>query len=95
MEKKVIRHYVFTAAIIDEQLTIINNAKRALEALKNIWEMNATCTGCYEGSKSNTIENDGGNFSIYFEDDDINRLINSCMRWQFYYDKYNKRDGIF
>lgn len=94
MEKKLIRHYVFCAAITEDQLQHINNAKRALISLKDIWSMNATCTGIYEGSKSNTIENDGGNFTIYFEDDDIHRLISSCMSWQYYYDKFNKKDGI-
>ena len=54
-------------------------AVHAVSILDDYWDMNDTVTGVYEGSKFTINPNDGNNTSIYVEDDDIHRLIYSCM----------------
>lgn len=91
---KKIRHYVFGAAICEENKKSIKNAKKALEIVENDWEQIAWITGYYNGSKSGINENDEGNYSIYFEDDDIGQLISSCMSFQREYTKLEIKEKI-
>lgn len=73
------KHYVFTAANIPENEWAIKTAIHAVYNLDDYWDMNATVNGVYEGSKFTINSYDGNNTSIYAKDDDIHRLINSCM----------------
>ena len=73
------KYYVFTAANIPENELTIKMAVHAVSILDDYWDMNATVTGIYEGSKFIINPNDGNNTSICVEDDDIHRLIYSCM----------------
>lgn len=93
---KKIRHYVFGAALCEENEKFIKIAKKALEIVKNDWEQVAWITGYYNGSESGVNENDGGNYSIYFEDDanNIDKLISSCMSFQREYTKLEMKEKI-
>ena len=73
------KYWVFTAANIPENEVAIKMAVHTVSILENYWDMNATVTGVYEGSKFTINPNDGNNTSICAEDDDIHRLIYSCM----------------
>lgn len=73
------RHFVFCAGHFPENQPAIDNALKAVEILESIWEQNATITGIYDGSKIIINPNDGNNTSICMEDDDLHRLISSCM----------------
>ena len=73
------KHYVFTAANIPENELAIKIAIHAVYILDDYWDMNAAVNGVYEGSKFIVNPYDGNNTSIYAEDDDIHRLIDSCM----------------
>ena len=73
------KYCVFCAANIDENKESISIALQALDSLKLMWELNADATGVYEGSQFIVNSNDGGNTSIWAEDEDIHRLIYSCM----------------
>ena len=74
-------YYVFTAASIKENAEAISNARLAVAELRDIWEMNATIIGIYDGPKFIIDENDGGNFSVMAEDDSLMRLISGCMQF--------------
>ena len=73
------KHYVFTAANIPENEVAIKMAVYTVSIIDDYWDMNAVVTGVYEGSKFTINSDDGGNTSICAEDDDIPRLIYSCM----------------
>lgn len=73
------RYFVFCAANIPENELAIKMAVHAVSILDDYWDMNATVNGVYEGSKFTINSNDGNNTSICAEDDDIHRLIYSCM----------------
>lgn len=75
------KYYVFSAAEkVDKNKPSIEAAKKAKETLENYWDMNACTTGIYEGST--LIEGtDTGNYFIYAEDEDIYRLIYTCMQF--------------
>jgi len=73
------KHYVFCAANIPKNELAIKMAVHTVSILNDYWDMNACVTGEYEGSKFTINSNDGNNTSIYAEDDDIHRLIYSCM----------------
>lgn len=73
------KHWVFTAANIPENKTAIKMAVHAVSILDDYWDMNATVTGVYEGSLFLIDTDDGNNTSICAVDDDIHRLIYSCM----------------
>ena len=73
------KHWVFCSANIPENETAIKMAVHAVSILDDYWNMNATATGIYEGSKFTINTNDGNNTSICAEDNDIHRLIYSCM----------------
>ena len=75
------KHFVFCAANIPENELEIMRAIQAISTLDDYWDMNATITGVYEGSEFTVNSNDGNNTSIYVEDDDIHRLIYSCMEF--------------
>ena len=75
------KHFVFCAANIPENELEIMMAIQAISALDDYWNMNATITGVYEGSEFIVNSNDGNNTSICVEDDDIHRLIYSCMEF--------------
>ena len=92
--KKLIRHYVFGAANCEENMKSIELAKKALSIIEEIWEMNANACGYYEGSKSGVLDNDGGNTEIYFEDNDISRLINSCMSFTREYTRLKCKNDV-
>ena len=90
------KHCVFCAANIDKNKESISIALQALDSLKLMWELNADATGVYEGSDFTIDYNDGNNTSIWAEDEDIHRLIYSCMSFAFdrarliYSNKINK-----
>lgn len=73
------KHWVFTAANIPENEVAIKIAIHTVSILDDYWDMNACATGIYEGSKFTINPDDGNNTSICAEDDDIHRLIYSCM----------------
>jgi hypothetical protein len=73
------KYWVFTAANIPKNELAIKMAVYTVSILDNYWDMNACTTGIYEGSKFTINHNDGNNTSICAEDDDIHRLIYSCM----------------
>ena len=73
------KYWVFCAANIPENEAAIKMAVHTVSILDDHWNMNATVTGVYEGSKFSINPNDGGNTSICAEDDDTYRLIYSCM----------------
>jgi len=73
------KHWVFCAANTPENALAIKMAIHTVSILDDYWDMNACATGVYEGSKLTINPNDGNNTSIYAEDDDIHRLIYSCM----------------
>ena len=73
------KYWVFCAANIPKNEVAIKMAVHTVSILDDYWYMNACATGVYEGSKFTINSNDGGNTSIYAEDDDIHRLIYSCM----------------
>ena len=73
------RHFVFTAANCKENNAAIKRAKQVVENLEWHYEMNATCTGVYEGSTFKINPKDGNNTSVCVEDNDMYRLIETCM----------------
>ena len=73
------KYWVFCAANIPKNEMAIKMAVHTVSILDDYWDMNACTTGVYEGSKFTINSNDGDNTSIYAEDDDINRLIYTCM----------------
>ena len=73
------KHWVFCAANTPENELAIKTAVHTVSILDDYWDMNATATGAYEGSKFTINPNDGNNTSICAEDDDIHCLIYSCM----------------
>lgn len=73
------RHFVFTAANIPENEDAIKRALHAVSSLEWYYDMNATVTGVYEGSKFIINHNDGNNTSVCVEDDDTWQLIETCM----------------
>lgn len=75
------KHWVFCAANTPENELAIKTAVHTVSILDDYWDMNATATGVYEGSKFTINPDDGNNTSICAEDDDIHRLIYSCMAY--------------
>ena len=73
------KHFVFCAANIPKNEVAIKMAVHTVSILDDYWDMYATVTGIYEGSKFTVNPNDGNNTSICAEDDNIHRLIYSCM----------------
>ena len=73
------KYWVFCAANIPENGIAIKMAVHTVSILNDYWDMNAAVTGVYEGSKFSINSDDGNNIYIYAEDDDIHRLIYSCM----------------
>ena len=73
------KYWVFCAANIPKNKSAIKMAVHTVSILEDYWDMNATVIGVYEGSKFTINSNDGNNTSICAEDDDIHRLIYSCM----------------
>ena len=73
------KYWVFCAANIPENEVAIKMAVHTVSILDDYWDMNATVTGIYEGSKFTINPNDGNNTSICAEDGVIHRLIYSCM----------------
>lgn len=72
------RYFVFCAGNSYNK-TAIDNAVKAVEILRCKWVNDATVTGIYDGSEITIDSNDGNNTSIYMEDEDMYRLISSCM----------------
>lgn len=79
---ELLRHFVFTAANIPENELAIKMAVHAVSILNDYWDMDAAVTGIYDGSKFTINSNDGNNTSIYAEDDDVHRLIYSCVDFE-------------
>lgn len=79
------KHCVFCAGWLPCNEVAILRAKKAVSNLELVWALNADVHGVYEGSKFTINENDGNNISIWAEDDDLSRLIETCM--QFAYEK--------
>ncbi len=75
------KYWVFCAANIPKNEVAIKMAVHTVSILDDYWDMNATATGVYEGSKFTINPDDGGTTSICVEDDDIHRLIFSCMAY--------------
>lgn len=75
------KHYVYCAGNFPENMNSIDSALKAVHYLESMWEMNATVTGIYEGSKFIITKPTelNNNYEIYAEDEDIHRLISSCM----------------
>lgn len=73
------KHWVFCAANVPKNEVAIKTAVHTVSILNDYWDMNACVTGIYEGSKFTINTNNGNNTSICAEDDDIHRLIYSCM----------------
>lgn len=72
------RHWVFSAAKIESQVEIIQQAKDAVKYLESVWVMNATATGFYDGPKF-TVTEDDKHIEICAEDSSLFTLINGCM----------------
>jgi hypothetical protein len=73
------KYFVFCAANIPKNEIAIKIAVHTVSILDDYWDMNATVTDIYEGSKFTINFNDGNNTSICAEDDNIHRLVYSCM----------------
>lgn len=73
------KHFVFTAGHFPENQEAIDNALKVVDILKWQWEMDATVTGIFDGSQITVNKNDGNNTSVCIEDDDLHRLITSCI----------------
>ena len=73
------RHFVFTTANCPENQQAIDNALHVCNYLERQWDMGADVTGIYDGSKIVVNKDDGNNTSVCIEDDDLYRLISSCM----------------
>lgn len=73
------RHFVFCAGNFPENQAAIDNALKAAEILRREWIGNACVTGIYDGSEIIINRDDGNNTSVCMEDEDIHRLISSCM----------------
>jgi len=71
------KHYVYTAGLFPENEKSNANAKKAVEILEDIWEMNADIHGHYEGP--NFVIKEGDNLEIYAESDSLLTLIDGCM----------------
>ena len=69
------KHWVFCAANIPKNEIAIKIAVYTVSILDYYWDMNATVTSVYEGSKFTINSNDGNITSICAEDEDIHRLI--------------------
>jgi len=77
------KHCVFCAGWLPCNEVAILRAKKAVDNLMLQWECNADVHGVYEGSKFTINENDGNNISIWAEDEDLHRLIFSCMQFAY------------
>lgn len=75
------KHYVYCAGNFPENKDSIDSALKAVHYLESVWEMNADTHGIYEGSKFIITKPTelNNNYEIYAEDEDIHRLISSCM----------------
>ena len=72
------KHWVFCAGKFPENKEIIEKAKKAVKSLEDLWEMNASIHGYYEGPKF-VIHENGGNVEIQAISNDLNKLIDGCM----------------
>lgn len=72
------KHYVYTAALVPQNEKSIANAKKAVEFLEEMWEMNADIHGHYEGPDF-VVKEDRGNIEIYAESGSLLTLIDGCM----------------
>lgn len=94
-ERELLKHFVFTAGNFPENQKAIDNAINTTHLLESRWEMNAECTGYYDGSTIVINTNDGNNTSICMKDDNLFRLINSCMEFARELEKMNKQQTLY
>jgi hypothetical protein len=72
------KHWVFCAGKFPENEEVIKKAKKAIEYLEDLWEMNADVHGHYEGPEF-VIHEEGANVEIQAVSNDLSTLINGCM----------------
>ncbi len=72
------KHYVYSAGLFPQNEKSIANAKKAVELLEEMWEMNADIHGHYEGPNF-VIEEGKDNIEIYAESGSLLTLIDGCM----------------
>ena len=83
-------HWVFGAAKIPKQMKTVEHAKEAVKCLESHWDMNACCTGVYEGPKFTVNENEE-RIEICAEDSSLITLINGCMAFARELERREKR----
>lgn len=80
------KYCVFCAGHLSCNTKAIKAALDVIQYLNLKWDLDADCVGSYSGPEKVTInENDGNNTSIWFEDSNINKLIECCSVFSFYY----------
>ena len=77
------KYCVYCAAYCPDNEESINCALKAKENIEFMWDLNADATYCYEGSDITVNEHDGNNISIWVEDENIYRLLYSCMAFAY------------
>ena len=83
-------HYVFCAAInhpANEKS--IKIAKGVVNKLQNDWQLEADVVLCNYHSKITIIE-DNGNIEIKFENDNTYQLINDCMQFAKFKERFDR-----
>lgn len=72
------KHWVFCAGKFPENEKIINKAKKTVKNLEDLWIMNASIHGYYEGPKF-VIHEEGENVEIQAISNNLSILIDGCM----------------
>ena len=72
------KHWVFSAGKLPENAKVIEKAKKAIEYLEDLWEMNADIHGHYEGPEF-VIHDEGSNIEIQAVSSSLSTLIDGCM----------------
>ena len=84
------KHWVFCAGkpdVCPQNAKAIEAAKKAVEYLEDLWEMNADIHGHYEGPEF-IIHEDGSNVEIEAVSSDLHTLINGCMAFAREMERY-------
>ena len=78
LEHEDYKHWVFCAVKFPENEEIIDKAKKTVKNLEDLWIMNASIHGYYEGPKF-VIREDDSNVEIQAISNNLAKLIDGCM----------------